>query len=209
MGWHGSSADGASSALSLLRWTNVIGQLPGYVDYSIVAQLRIDPGAGGLPARRNLRHPTGACRARDCLCAAPSRLRRGSLRSRRAQHGRSSGGGYCRRDRYRSRDANRLPAQRAYAAQERAGRHGGRGIPMREAAKRIAGWEGQVNSAVSNSPRSCVISGDTEAVRQIMAELERDGVFCRAVKVDVASHSPQMEEAAASLASRTRRHDHR
>ena len=68
-------------------------------------------------------------------------------------------------------------------------------LPISEAAKRIAGWEGQVNTAVSNSPRSCVISGDTEAVRQIMAELERDGVFCRAVQVDVASHSPQVEEA--------------
>lgn len=74
-------------------------------------------------------------------------------------------------------------------------------LPIREAARRIAGWEGQVNVAVSNSPRSCVISGDTEAVRQIMSELERDGVFCRAVKVDVASHSPQMDDSAAGLAA--------
>ena len=33
-----------------------------------------------------------------------------------------------------------------------------------------------------------------------MAGLERDGVFCRLVKVDVASHSPQMEPLAATLA---------
>ena len=58
-----------------------------------------------------------------------------------------------------------------------------------------------MNVAVSNSPRSCVISGDPEAVRQITSELERDGVFSRAVKVDVASHSPQMEQPAAILAS--------
>jgi phthiocerol/phenolphthiocerol synthesis type-I polyketide synthase B len=73
-------------------------------------------------------------------------------------------------------------------------------LPIRELVNRIAGLDGQVNVAVSNSPRSSVISGDTAAVRQIMAELERDGVFCRAVKVDVASHSPQMKEAAAGLA---------
>jgi phthiocerol/phenolphthiocerol synthesis type-I polyketide synthase B len=74
-------------------------------------------------------------------------------------------------------------------------------LPMGEAAKRLAGWEDRVNVAVSNSPRSCVISGDPEAVRQLMSEFERDGVFCRAVKVDVASHSPQMERPAATLAS--------
>jgi phthiocerol/phenolphthiocerol synthesis type-I polyketide synthase B len=74
-------------------------------------------------------------------------------------------------------------------------------LPMGEAAKRLAGWEDRVNVAVSNSPRSCVISGEPEAVRQIMSELERDGVFCRTIKVDVASHSPQMELPAATLAS--------
>jgi acyl transferase domain-containing protein len=74
-------------------------------------------------------------------------------------------------------------------------------LPRSEAAKRLAGREGQVSVAASNSPRSCVISGDPEAVRQAMSELASDGVFCRAVKVDVASHSPQMERPAAALAS--------
>jgi phthiocerol/phenolphthiocerol synthesis type-I polyketide synthase B len=74
-------------------------------------------------------------------------------------------------------------------------------LPTAEAVSRLAGWEDRVNVAVSNSPRSCVISGDPEAVRQITSELERDGVFSRAVKVDVASHSPQMEQPAAILAS--------
>ena len=74
-------------------------------------------------------------------------------------------------------------------------------LPRSEAAKRLAGREGQVSVAASNSPRSCVISGDPEAVRQAMSELASDGVFCRAVKVDVASHRPQMERPAAALAS--------
>ena len=68
-------------------------------------------------------------------------------------------------------------------------------LPMSEAVKRLAGWEDRVNVAVSNSPRSCVISGDPEAVRQVMSQLASDGVFCRAVNVDVASHSPQMDTA--------------
>jgi phthiocerol/phenolphthiocerol synthesis type-I polyketide synthase B len=74
-------------------------------------------------------------------------------------------------------------------------------LPMGEAAKRIADREDRVSVAVSNSPRSCVISGEPEAVRQITFELEREGVFWRLVNVDVASHSPQMAEPAATLTS--------
>ena len=64
---------------------------------------------------------------------------------------------------------------------------------------RLAGREDRLSVAVSNSPRSSVISGDPDAVQQVMAELERDDVFCRLVKVDVASHSPQMDQPAREL----------
>ena len=43
------------------------------------------------------------------------------------------------------------------------------------------------------------MSGEPAAVRAILAECEREGVFGRAVQVDVASHSPQMEPIARSL----------
>ena len=45
----------------------------------------------------------------------------------------------------------------------------------------------------SNSARSSVLSGDPEAIDRILAALEAREVFCRRVKVDVASHSPQVE----------------
>ena len=64
-------------------------------------------------------------------------------------------------------------------------------LSMEETVGRLAGREERLSVAVSNSPRSSVISGDPKAVQQVMAELERDDVFCRLVKVDVASHSPQ------------------
>jgi acyl transferase domain-containing protein len=38
-----------------------------------------------------------------------------------------------------------------------------------------------------------VIAGDPAALDEVLGKLERDGVFCRRVKVDVASHSPQMD----------------
>lgn len=74
-------------------------------------------------------------------------------------------------------------------------------LSMADAQTRIAGHENQVAVAVSNSPRSSVISGDPAVVQALVAELEREGVFCRLVKVDVASHSPQMEPLARELAA--------
>ncbi|RYG31406.1 MAG: acyltransferase domain-containing protein, partial [Burkholderiales bacterium] len=64
---------------------------------------------------------------------------------------------------------------------------------------RLVGREGRVTIAVNNSPRSCVISGDPDAVQAVVAELSGEGIFCRLVKVDVASHSHQMEPLATAL----------
>jgi acyl transferase domain-containing protein len=62
-----------------------------------------------------------------------------------------------------------------------------------EAAEVIGGRQDLVSIAVSNSRRSTVLSGDQAALNAISAELGRREVFCRWVKVDVASHSPQMD----------------
>ncbi|HEV2150033.1 MAG TPA: type I polyketide synthase, partial [Longimicrobiaceae bacterium] len=62
-----------------------------------------------------------------------------------------------------------------------------------EAQQAIAGLEERLSVAVSNSPRSCVLSGEPEAIEQVLARLSEENVFCRRVQVDVASHSPQVE----------------
>lgn len=85
------------------------------------------------------------------------------------------------------------------------GRTSGRGgmamieLPMADIDQRLVGREHLLAVAVSNGPRSCVVSGDPAALQALVGELEADGVFCRLVKVDVASHSPQMDEPAAAL----------
>ncbi|MEU0878707.1 SDR family NAD(P)-dependent oxidoreductase [Lentzea sp. NPDC005914] len=66
-------------------------------------------------------------------------------------------------------------------------------LTLDEAAEVIAGYEDKVSVGVNNSPRSTVLSGDPAALELIKAKLEADEVFCRWVKVDVASHSPQMD----------------
>ncbi len=66
-------------------------------------------------------------------------------------------------------------------------------ITVDEAAVLVKGHERTVAIAVSNSPSSTVLSGDAEVLEQLRQQLDARGVFCRFVKVDVASHSPQMD----------------
>lgn len=70
-----------------------------------------------------------------------------------------------------------------------------------EAEGRIAVEGGAMNVAVDNGPRSCVVSGEPDAIHRLVATLTREGVFCRLVKVDVASHSAQMQPLADELAA--------
>lgn len=57
----------------------------------------------------------------------------------------------------------------------------------------LRGYEDQLSVAVSNSSRSTVVAGETAALDSLIAQLEQREVFCRRVKVDVASHSPQVD----------------
>ncbi|MFD4509113.1 SDR family NAD(P)-dependent oxidoreductase [Streptomyces sp. NPDC058457] len=50
-----------------------------------------------------------------------------------------------------------------------------------------------VDVAVSNGPRRTIISGRTPAVEKVLAELAERDVLARIVKVDVASHSSQVD----------------
>ena len=66
-------------------------------------------------------------------------------------------------------------------------------LTMDQALEEIAGKEKELAVAVCNSPRSTVLSGDPTALDAVLKGLESRDVFCRKIKVDVASHSPQME----------------
>jgi len=66
-------------------------------------------------------------------------------------------------------------------------------LSIKETEAVLVGLEERLSIAVSNSPSSTVISGDPGAIEQVLQSLEERGVFCRPVRVDVASHSPQMD----------------
>ena len=72
-------------------------------------------------------------------------------------------------------------------------------LSLDDARTALTGREDRLSIAVSNSPRSTVISGDPQALDDLLASLEAREVFCRRIKVDVASHSPQMDPLRADL----------
>ncbi len=59
--------------------------------------------------------------------------------------------------------------------------------------QRLVASASAVTVSVSNSPRSTVVSGAPADVHDLLGQLESAGVFARLVKVDVASHGPQMD----------------
>ncbi|MEU9236943.1 acyltransferase domain-containing protein [Streptomyces subrutilus] len=92
-------------------------------------------------------------------------------------------------------DATRIICRRSLLLRRAAGRGAMLAceLTMDQARELLAGQEHLVSVGVNNSPRSTVLSGDRDTLTAIAARLEADQVFCRWVKVDVASHSPQMD----------------
>jgi acyl transferase domain-containing protein len=70
-----------------------------------------------------------------------------------------------------------------------------------EAAERIAATGNSISIAAINGPRSTVISGDPERIDALLEQLEDEDIFCRRVKVDVASHSAQTDPLLPRLAA--------
>jgi acyl transferase domain-containing protein/acyl carrier protein len=91
-------------------------------------------------------------------------------------------------------DAAKVVALRSQALRELAG--GGMlsvALSEDDAAERLEPWlaDGRVSIAAVNGPGSVVLAGDADVLREITAEL--DGVRCRDIPVDYASHSAQVE----------------
>ncbi|WP_228000225.1 type I polyketide synthase [Nocardia australiensis] len=65
----------------------------------------------------------------------------------------------------------------------------------------IDGFEDSVTLAVHNGPTSCVLAGDTDSIEALHEILSADGVFCRIVAVDYASHGPHMNRLRPALSA--------
>ncbi|HWN36455.1 MAG TPA: type I polyketide synthase, partial [Pseudonocardia sp.] len=103
-------------------------------------------------------------------------------------------------------DAAMVVALRSQALRALSGRGGMLSVaePAEAAQARLVAWGGRLTVAAVNGPDATVVSGDPEALEQLVVECERDGVRARILPVDYASHGPQVdairEEVRAALA---------
>jgi len=66
-------------------------------------------------------------------------------------------------------------------------------LDSEEAARAIAGYEGRLAVAAHNGPRSCVLSGESRALGEVLEHLRGRGIHYQLLRVNYAFHSPQME----------------
>ena len=93
------------------------------------------------------------------------------------------------------RDGARIMSNRSRLARRRSGAGGMLHVALsaRQAEEIVRGKEALVAVAVCSSPRATVLSGDLATLAQIEQALTDREIFCAPVRVDYASHSPQMD----------------
>ncbi|MFI6982155.1 SDR family NAD(P)-dependent oxidoreductase [Embleya sp. NPDC050154] len=94
-------------------------------------------------------------------------------------------------------DAARVVALRSQAiARSLAGRGGMVSVPLPlgEVEERLTGWAGRIGIAAVNGPASTVVSGDPDALDELVAGYEAEDVRARRIPVDYASHSTHVED---------------
>ncbi|MDH6229310.1 acyl transferase domain-containing protein/short-subunit dehydrogenase/acyl carrier protein [Streptomyces sp. MJP52] len=70
----------------------------------------------------------------------------------------------------------------------------------------IAAWDGRISVAAVNGPTSTVVSGDVDALDELITACESAGIRARKVDVDYASHSAHVEAIREELAASAGRH---
>ncbi|MFJ2926781.1 SDR family NAD(P)-dependent oxidoreductase [Streptomyces massasporeus] len=92
-------------------------------------------------------------------------------------------------------DAAAVICRRSALAKEVSGRGAMASVELsaEEARRELEPYADSISVAAINGPRSTILSGDGEAMRGLLASLQQRGVFCRLVRVDFASHGPQVE----------------
>ncbi len=90
---------------------------------------------------------------------------------------------------------------RAQALTRGTGRMAAAGLPAGDMQQRLheLGLAGRIAVAADNSPRSCTVSGDADALRELRAALRQHGLFYHELDIDYAFHSPAMDPVRSQL----------
>ncbi|MER7708904.1 SDR family NAD(P)-dependent oxidoreductase [Kitasatospora sp. NPDC097605] len=92
-------------------------------------------------------------------------------------------------------DGARVAALRSRAVLALSGKGGMASValPVDRVAERITAWDGRLSVAVVNGPSATVVSGEPEALAELVAGYREEDVRARLVPVDYASHSAQVD----------------
>ncbi|HEY0697741.1 MAG TPA: type I polyketide synthase, partial [Micromonospora sp.] len=90
---------------------------------------------------------------------------------------------------------------RAIAGMSGVGAMGSVLMPYDRLVERLPEWDGQVTVAAVNGPGSVVVSGTVEAVEDLLARLDAEGVRTRRIQADGAGHSHLVEALREPLAA--------
>ncbi|WP_331750339.1 type I polyketide synthase [Streptomyces albidoflavus] len=98
-------------------------------------------------------------------------------------------------------DAARVVALRSRSIVALAGRGGMVSVPLpvERVREELTGYDGRVSVAAVNGPASVVVSGDVEALDELLAHWTDQDIRARRIAVDYASHSAHVEELRAEL----------
>nr|BCB17030.1 modular polyketide synthase [Streptomyces nobilis] len=93
-------------------------------------------------------------------------------------------------------DAARVVALRSLAIRELSGKGGMVSVPLPEQEVRelITGWEGRIELAAVNGPAQVVVSGEPEALEELVTQCVAQDIRARTIPVDYASHSSYVEQ---------------
>ncbi|MFG3222379.1 SDR family NAD(P)-dependent oxidoreductase, partial [Streptomyces sp. NPDC048185] len=93
-------------------------------------------------------------------------------------------------------DAAKVVALRSKAIRALSGRGGMMSVSLGadEVSKRLSAWHGRLSVAAVNGPAVVVVSGDADALDELLAACEAEGVRARRIAVDYASHSAHVEQ---------------
>ncbi|MFD0413493.1 type I polyketide synthase [Streptomyces sp. NPDC127108] len=100
-------------------------------------------------------------------------------------------------------DAAKIAALRSKAILALSGQGGmvSLGVTVDEARAYIEKWDGRISVAAVNGPGSVVVSGDADALDELVEAGSADGTRARRIPVDYASHSAQVERLQDELAT--------
>ncbi|WP_329812378.1 type I polyketide synthase [Streptomyces sp. GSL17-113] len=203
----GQGAQWAGMAVGLLESSPVFAErmrecevaLSAFVDWSLLGVLRGDAGAPSLE-RVDVVQPVSFA-----VMVSLAELWRSYGVEPAAVVGHSQGeiAAACVAGALSLEDAARVVCLRSRAIARLSGSGGMASVaaPVGRVEGLLAGWSGRVWVAAVNSGSQVVVSGEAEAVGEVVAECERLGVRARRIAVDYASHSPAMDALKDDLAA--------